>query len=325
MGIGNAIVDILCPVDPDFLEIHGVNHGIMQLVDLERAAYLYGRMSSTNEVSGGSVANTVAGIVALGGSSAFIGKVKDDHLGRVFRDDLRAQGAEFTTPTAPRDAAFETGRSMILVTPDGERSMNTYLGASEILEVSDMDEDLIAASKWIYLEGYRFDGPECQEAFRVATKRCHDSGGKVSLTLSDPYCVRRHRGSFRGLIRKGLDLLLCNRQELRVLYETENLDIALAEAAKEIDIVACTLSEDGAVVAQQDRRFHVPAVPTRIVDATGAGDLFAAGFLFGLTSGRDLMTAGRMGCLAASEVIGHLGARPESDILSVFRERNLVD
>ena len=158
--------------------------------------------------------------------------------------------------------------------------MNTYLGASEFLEVSDMDEELIAASKWIYLEGYRFDGPECQEAFRVATTRCHDSGGKVSLTLSDPYCVRRHRGSFHGLIRKGLDVLLCNREELRVLYETENIDIAMAEAANEIDIVACTLSEDGAVVAQQDRRFHVPAVPTRNRGCDRSGRPVRGGFSF---------------------------------------------
>ena len=324
VGIGNAMVDVLTQETEAFLSEAGIEKGIMQLIDMDRAVDLYSRIGAAKEISGGSAANTIAGIAHLGGRTAYVGKVKDDQLGAIFAHDLRAQGAVYETKLAPKDAAQETGRCIVVVTPDGERSMNTYLGVTEFLEPSDIDVDMMADAEWIYLEGYRFDGPDSHAAFAKAIHACKGHGGKVSITLSDPFCVERHRDAFRMMIREDVDLLFCNRAELLSMYQTEDFDAALAQAAKEVSIVACTDSDNGAHILSGGQRWHAPAVPTQIVDATGAGDLFAGAFLWGLTNGHDLETCGRMGCVAASEVISHIGARAESDLKALFVQHGLI-
>lgn len=323
VGIGNALVDVLAHTDDAFLKEAGVEKGIMQLIDTARAAELYGQMGPAIEVSGGSAANTIAGLAALGHRTAYVGKVKDDQLGAIFAHDMRAQGADYETPLAPADAAFETGRCMVLVTPDGERSMNTYLGASETLHPSDIDEAQVQQARWVYLEGYRFDGPESHEAFTKAVRACRAAGGRVSVTLSDPFCVERHREAFRDLVRDHIDLLFANEHEMKSLYQTDDLDAALALAAAEIDIVACTLGKDGAYVMADGKRYHAPSVSTEVVDVTGAGDLFASGFFHGLLTGRDWQVCGQMGCLSAAEIISHLGARPQEDLEALFKRHGL--
>ena len=324
VGIGNAMVDVLTQETEAFLSEAGIEKGIMQLIDMDRAVDLCSRIGAAKEISGGSAANTIAGIAHLGGRTAYVGKVKDDQLGAIFAHDLRAQGAVYETNLAPKDAAQETGRCIVVVTPDGERSMNTYLGVTEFLEPSDIDVDMMADAEWIYLEGYRFDGPDSHAAFAKAINACKGHGGKVSITLSDPFCVERHRDAFRMMIREDVDLLFCNRAEMLSMYQTEDFDAALAQAAKEVSIVACTDSDNGAHILSGSQRWHAPAVPTQIVDATGAGDLFAGAFLWGLTSGHDLETCGRMGCVAASEVISHIGARAESDLKALFAQHGLI-
>jgi sugar/nucleoside kinase (ribokinase family) len=323
VGIGNAMVDILSHIDDDFLTENNVEKGIMQLIDQARAAELYAKMGPAKEISGGSAANTIAGIAALGGRTAYVGKVRADQLGDIFTHDIRAQGADYDTPHAPVNGAAETGRCMVLVSPDGERSMNTYLGVSEHLTPADIDLSVMVDTDWIYLEGYRFDGPDSHEAFAKAIKACKGAGGRVSLTLSDPFCVERHREAFHIMIREQVDLLFCNEHEMQAMYQTQSLDAALDMAAGEVDTVVCTIGDKGALILSGHERHHAPAIETDIVDATGAGDLFAAGFLHGLTTGRDLLTCGRMGCVAASEVISHLGARPETDLLALFGQRDL--
>lgn len=324
VGIGNAMVDVLARAEDSFLAEAGVQKGIMQLIDMARAVDLYSRVGPAKEVSGGSAANTIAGIAHLGGRTAYVGKVKDDQLGAIFAHDLRAQGAGYETAMAPKSEEAETGRCIVIVTPDGERSMNTYLGVTEFLTADDIDETQMADAEWIYLEGYRFDGPESHAAFAKAIAACKGAGGKVSITLSDPFCIERHRDAFRDMIRDHVDLLFCNRAEMRSMYQTDDFDAALAQAASEVAIVACTDSEHGVHILADGQRWHVPAVPTRIVDATGAGDLFAGAFLWGLTNGHDLETCGKMGNLAASEVISHIGARPEADLKALFAEQGLL-
>lgn len=324
VGIGNAMVDILARAEDEFLEQAGIGKGIMQLIDMGRAVDLYSRIGPAKEISGGSAANTIAGIARLGGRTAYVGKVKDDQLGAIFAHDLRAQGAVYETTMAPRTAEQETGRCIVVVTPDGERSMNTYLGVTEFLEPSDIDPAMMADADWIYLEGYRFDGPDSHAAFAKAIAACKGAGGRVSITLSDPFCVERHRDAFRRMIREDVDLLFCNRAEMLSMYQTDDFEAALAQAAAEVEIVACTHSEHGAHVLSGGQRWDVPAVPTQIVDATGAGDLFAGAFLWGLTHGHDLQTCGRMGNVAASEIISHIGARPEADLMALFRQNGLV-
>ncbi|MDP3959202.1 MAG: adenosine kinase [Pseudorhodobacter sp.] len=324
VGIGNAMVDVLAPADEAFLATHGIGKAVMQLIDMPRAVHLYGAIGPAREVSGGSAANTIAGMAHLGGRTAYVGKVKDDQLGLIFAHDLRAQGAVYETPMAPADSAQETGRCIILVTPDGERSMNTYLGWSEFLTPDDIDQAQMAQTEWIYLEGYRFDGPASHEAFARAIGACKSAAGKVSLTLSDPFCVERHRAAFRRMIREDVDLLFANRAELLSMYQTSDLAVALQAASAEVAIVVCTESDKGAHILAEGEHWHVPAIPTRVVDATGAGDLFAGAFLWGLTAGRDLETAGRMGCIAASEVISHVGARPESDLRVLFARHQVL-
>ncbi|WP_208350663.1 adenosine kinase [Pseudaestuariivita rosea] len=323
VGIGNAIVDILAHASDDFLAEAGIEKGIMQLIDMDRAVDLYSKIGPAREISGGSAANTIAGIAQLGGRTAYVGKVKDDQLGAIFAHDLRAQGADYETKMAPKDDAQETGRSIILVTPDGERSMNTYLGVTEHLQPSDIIDTQMQNAEWIYLEGYRFDGPESHEAFAKAISACKGAGGKVSLTLSDPFCVERHRDAFRTMIQDSVDLLFCNRAELMSMYQMDSFDDALAQAASEIDILACTDSENGAYILSQGQRWHAPAMPIQIEDATGAGDLFAGAFLWGITNGYDLETSGRMGCISAAEVITHIGARSEADLKELFRKQGI--
>lgn len=324
VGIGNAMVDVLARADDSFLAEAGIGKGIMQLIDMPRAVDLYSRIGPAKEISGGSAANTIAGVAHLGGRTAYVGKVKDDQLGAIFAHDLRAQGAVYETRLAPKDAPQETGRCIVVVTPDGERSMNTYLGVTEFLEPSDIDPEMMAQAEWIYLEGYRFDGPESHAAFAKAIAACKGSGGRVSITLSDPFCVERHRDAFRRMIRDDVDLLFCNRAEMLSMYQTTDFDAALTQAASEVDIVACTDSEHGAHILSEGKRWHAPAVPTSIVDATGAGDLFAGAFLWGLAEGHDLETCGRMGNVAASEIISHIGARPEADLKALFRKEGLI-
>ena len=323
VGIGNAMVDVISHASEEALARLGVQKGIMQLIDMPRAVQLYGSIGPAEEVSGGSAANTIAGVARLGGRTAYVGKVKDDQLGAIFAHDLRAQGAVYETPLAPRTAEQETGRCIILVTPDGERSMNTYLGVTEFLTPADIDEAQIAQAEWIYLEGYRFDGPESHEAFAKAIAAAKAAGGRVSLTLSDPFCVERHRDAFRKMIREDVDLLFANRAELMSMYKCDFPD-AMRAAAAEVSIVAATESEKGAHVLWDGQHRHVPAVPTRIVDATGAGDLFAGAFLWGMTEGYGLETCGRMGCVAASEIISHIGARPQDDLRARFRAQGLL-
>ena len=324
VGIGNAMVDVLASTTDAFLSDNGIDKGIMQLTDRARGVELYGLIGPAKEISGGSAANTIAGIAHLGGSTAYVGKVKDDQLGAIFAHDLRAQGAVYETPLAPSTHEAETGRCIVLVTPDGERSMNTYLGVTEFLGPEDIDEAQMAQAEWIYLEGYRFDGPQSVAAFDKAITACTSSGGRVSLTLSDPFCVGRHRDAFRALIQDHVDLLFCNRAEMLSMYETDDFDAALAMAASEVEIVACTDSENGAHILSHGQRWHAPAMPVQIVDATGAGDLFAGAFLWALTNGHDLETSGRMGCIAASEVISHIGARPEADLNALFEKQGLL-
>lgn len=324
VGIGNAMVDILSHVDDGFLSSNGVEKGIMQLIDMDRAVELYGRMGLSKEISGGSAANTIAGIAALGGKTAYVGKVKDDQLGAIFAHDLRAQGAVYETPLAPAGPGSETGRCMVLVTPDSERSLNTYLGWSEFLGPDDIDLDMMADASWLYLEGYRFDGPDSKAAFAKAIDACKAAGGKISLTLSDPFCVDRHHGDFLELIRNHVDLLFCNVHEMQAMYPAADLNASMELAAAEVEIVVCTASKDGAYVLSDGKKEHARAVKTSIVDATGAGDLFASGFLYGLTSGFDMLTCGRMGCVAAAEVISHIGARPEADLMELFADEGLV-
>ncbi len=324
VGIGNAMVDILSHTDEAFLAANDIEKGIMQLIDTSRATELYARMGPAEEVSGGSAANTIAGFAMLGGRTAYVGKVRDDQLGMIFAHDLRALGADYDTPMAPGDADAETGRCMVLVTPDGERTLNTYLGVSETLQPSDIDENLMASAEWIYLEGYRFDGPDSHEAFAKAINACKAAGGRVALTLSDPFCVERHHQAFRDMIRDHVDLLFCNVHEMEAMYPAPDLETAMKTAAAEVDIVVCTASEKGAYVLNGGGMEHASAVPTDIIDATGAGDLFASGFLYGLTHGYDMLTCARMGCVAAAEVISHIGARPERDLKELFREHGLI-
>lgn len=324
IGIGNAIVDVIAPVEDAFLAANGVAKGVMTLIDAERAVALYGRMGPAREVSGGSAANTIAGLAALGAHTGYVGKVKDDQLGAIFAHDLRAQGVGYATPLAPADHAAETGRCIVLVSSDGERSMSTYLGVSEFLGPEDIDEAAMAATEWIFLEGYRFDGPDSHAAFARAIRAGKAAGGRVSITLSDPFCVERHRDAFLAMIRADVDLLVANQHELMSLYQTRDLEDAMSRAQRDVRMTACTLGARGASVIAPGSRIDVPAQPVKVVDATGAGDLFAAGFLNGIVTGRNVETSARMGCVAAAEVIGHIGARPEADLRKLFAEAGLA-
>jgi len=324
IGIGNALVDVICPVEDGFLDANGVTKGIMQLIDLPRAGELYAAMGPAPAISGGSVANTIGGLSGLGSRTGFVGKVRDDQFGEVFAHDLRAFGAAFDTPMAPAGHPLATGRSLILFTPDGERSMNTYLGVAETLGPQDIDPGQMAATEWLLLEGYLFDRPESQAAFAKAARAAKAGGGRAGITLSDPFCVERHREAFLALIRADMDLVVANEHELKALYRTEDLDAALARAEADVAITVCTLGARGVTVLAGGARVHAPAAAVKVVDVTGAGDLFAAGFLHGVASGRDWLTCAQMGCVAAGEVISHVGARPEADLKALFAAEGLA-
>ncbi|WP_071797638.1 adenosine kinase [Natronohydrobacter thiooxidans] len=322
-GIGNAIVDVIATVDDLFLDHMGIRKGIMQLIERERAELLYGAMKERAEASGGSVANTLAGAGALGLTAAFVGRVNDDALGRFYAADTQAAGTDFVNPPVAVGEA-PTSRSMIFVTPDGERSMNTYLGISAELGPEDVDDAVMAASEIVYLEGYLFDKDKGKQAFLKAARACRGAGGKAGIALSDPFCVDRHRSDFRELVARDMDYVIGNEQEWVSLYQTNDLDDALAQAVRDCDLVICTRSGDPVWIFEQGARVEIPITRTVPVDATGAGDQFAAGLLYGLATGRDMATAGRMGALAAAEVISHIGARPQSDLREVFSHKGLL-
>jgi sugar/nucleoside kinase (ribokinase family) len=311
LGIGNAIFDVLVQTDEKFLADHGMTKGGMALIDEARALSIYRDMGPAVEMSGGSAANTIVGIANLGARAAYVGKVRDDQIGRLYAHDIRAAGVAFETPAAADGPA--TGCSYILVTPDGERTMNTYLGAAQELTPADIDAAQVAASAVLYLEGYLWDPKSAKEAFVKASTIAHQAGRQVALTLSDSFCVGRYRDEFLELMRKGtVDLIFANEAELSSLYQTADFDAALAQLRKDIPLGVVTRSEKGCVVASKDGVVAVPAFPiAKMVDTTGAGDLFAAGFLFGLVRGVGHEAAGRLGALAAAEVIQHIGARPQ--------------
>ena len=310
LGIGNAIVDVLSPTDDATIARHELPKGTMTLIDADRAEALYGQMGPAVEVSGGSCANTVAGIASLGGRSAYIGRVRDDELGRIFTHDIRAAGVQYDTP--PAGDGPGTARCLIMVTPDAQRTMSTYLGASVELGPEDVDPALVASADVTYLEGYLWDPPRAKEAFRIAIAAAHAAGRRVSFTLSDPFCVERHRDEFRTLVDGDVDVLFANQHEIEALYEASDLDAAVAAVRGRCEIAVITRSEHGSLVVTAEEVHEVPAAPVeRVIDTTGAGDLFAAGFLFGLTRGRPLGECAHIGGLAAAEVISHYGARPE--------------
>jgi len=314
---------VLAKTEDDFLRRQNMRKGGMQLIDEKRADAIYDAMGPAVEISGGSAANTTVGVASFGGRAAFVGKVRDDQLGRVFAHDIRAAGVTFETP--PASGGPSTARSYILVTPDGERTMNTFLGAAQDLHPNDIDADAVAASRITYLEGYLWDPPRAKEAFLKAAKIAHDAERDVALTLSDAFCVDRYRAEFLDLIKTGtVDLIFANERELHSLYQTADFDTALTALRNDAKLAVVTRSEKGCLVVTREETEVVPAVPVeRLVDATGAGDLFAAGFLVGLARAADHRTAARLGALAAAEVIGHLGARPETSLKALAEENGL--
>jgi sugar/nucleoside kinase (ribokinase family) len=325
LALGNAIVDVLAQTDEAFLVRHGLSKGSMQLIDEARAEMLYGAMGPATVVSGGSAANTAVGAASLGARVGFVGKVKDDELGRLFAHDLRAVGVGFESQPASSGPA--TARSFILVTPDGERTMNTYLGACQDLGPGDVDEDLVRSARIVYLEGYLWDPPAAKEAFRKAVALAHGAGNKVALTLSDAFCVDRYRDEFRGLLRDGsVDILFANIHELKSLYESPDENGAIAALGEERVLAVVTRSSEGALVVSRDGIEAVPAsLVEKVVDTTGAGDLFAAGFLAGIARDLSSRDCARLGALAAAEVIGHIGARPQADLAGLARSQGLLD
>jgi adenosine kinase len=323
LGIGNAIFDILVQADEGFLASHGMTKGGMALIDEARAAAIYRDMGPAVEMSGGSAANTIVGLANLGARAAYVGKVKDDQIGRLYSHDIRAAQVAFAT--APAADGPATGCSYILVTPDGERTMNTYLGAAQDLTPGDIDAAEVAASAIIYLEGYLWDPQSAKEAFVKASGIAHGAGRQVALTLSDSFCVDRYRGEFLELMRTGtVDLIFANEAELHSLYQTSDFDTALKQLRVDTKLGIVTRSEKGCVVASTDGVIAVPAFPiAKMVDTTGAGDLFAAGFLFGLVRGTGYENAGRLGALAAAEVIQHIGARPQVSLKELAKKNGL--
>ncbi len=321
VGIGNAIVDVIAQCDDSFLDLMGIQKGVMQLVERERAETLYAAMGDRTQAPGGSVGNTIAGLGNLGLRAAYIGRVRDDALGRFYEAALHGEGTDFPNPPVTGD--LPTSRSMIFVTPDGERSMNTYLGISAEVSTADVPLDVVENTWILFLEGYLFDKDYGKAAFLKAAQGCHRGGGRAGIALSDPFCVDRHRDSFRRLVKDEMDYVIGNQHEWESLYQTD-LDSALAQAASECGLVVCTRSGADVILLRGEERVEVPVNRVVPVDATGAGDQFAAGFLYGYATGQDLATAGRMGCIAAAEVISHFGARPESDIKALFRAQGLI-
>lgn len=309
VGIGNALVDVIAHADDRFIDDHALVKGSMTLVETERAVQLYRALGSAVEMSGGSAANTMCGVASFGGRAAYLGKVSDDDLGEVFGHDLLAVGVTFRPGALA--AEVPTGRCIIVVTPDAQRTMNTYLGVSSLLSPPDLDEAAIAAGSILYMEGYLYDRDDAKAAFRHAAAVAHGAGRQVSLTLSDSFCVDRHRDDFMALVHDDVDILFGNDDELCSLYQTESLDDAIAAVRHDCRLAAITVGPNGSYVVTPDEVIHIEPEPVeRVIDTTGAGDLYAAGFLYGLTHGHDLAGCGRLASIAASEVIAHVGPRP---------------
>jgi len=323
LGIGNAIVDVIARAEDDFLVAQGMHKGGMALIDEARAAAIYAAMGPATESSGGSAANTIVGVASFGATAGFVGKVKDDELGKAFAHDIRAARVAFDVN--PANGGPSTARCYIMVTPDGERTMNTFLGAAQDLNPDDIDEKAVADAAIVYLEGYLWDPPKAKEAFVKAANIAHKSGRRVALTLSDSFCVDRYRGEFIELIKKGtVDIVFANEHELHSLYETADFDSAARALQQDAKLAVVTRSAKGCVVVSGGGLEAVPAAPvTQVVDVTGAGDLFAAGFLVGLARGKDHGTAARLGALAAAEVIQHVGARPAVSLKALAAENGL--
>ncbi|WP_156679030.1 adenosine kinase [Sphingomonas profundi] len=321
VAIGNAIVDVLARADEAFIAAEGVAKGSMRLIDTETAEGLYGRMAPGIEASGGSAANTVAGIAALGGRCGFVGQVADDQLGKVFAHDIRALGVDFRT--APRSDEPPTARCLILVTDDGQRTMNTFLGAAQYLPAESVDAEMIASAAILYLEGYLWDPEQPRAAMRAAIRIARENGRKVAFTLSDAFCIERHRGDFQTLIDRGeIDILFANETEIRSLTQIDDFEAAVAAVAGRVPLLVVTRGDEGAIAVQGGERVAVPAEPiARVVDTTGAGDLFAAGFLAGQAQGRSVGDCLTMGAIAAAEVISHFGARPQADLKALVAQR----
>ncbi len=323
VGIGNAIVDIIGRCDDAFLEAHNAPKGGMQLVDAAGIAAIYDDMGPSIEASGGSAANTIVGIASFGARTSFIGKTADDDFGKIFSHDIKAAGVDF--PSKPVSGRAPTSRSLVLVTPDGERTMNTFLGISTDLDDGEVDPDTINASSIVYLEGYLFDQHEAKEAFRQAVSLAQASGRQVALSLSDGFCVDRHRAEFLELIKPGVDILFANESEITALYETTDFEVAAEKVSKDTKFAALTRGSQGSVILADGNRHIIPAAPVAtVVDTTGAGDLYAAGVLYGLAANLGYETAGRLGSLAAGEVISHLGARPETSLAQLAAESGLI-
>lgn len=311
IAIGNALVDVLAQADDAYLEKENMDKGGMMLIDAERALGLYGDMIKPTEVSGGSAGNTMACFSSLGGKGAYIGKVADDNLGETFGKTLQDIGVDFqTSPLTGNDVS--TGRCMILVTEDGQRTMNTYLGAAIELTANDIDDDYIGKGQVLYLEGYLYDPPQAMEAFIKASRAAQAAGRRVALSLSDPFCVDRHRQAFRNLVNLHVDILFANEDEIKSLYEVDTIEEACDRVSKECALVAITRADKGSIIIKSGQRTEVPAEPVeKVVDTTGAGDAYAAGFLYGFTEGKDMAECGRLGSIAAAEIISHMGPRPE--------------
>ncbi|MEP3275492.1 MAG: adenosine kinase [Stappiaceae bacterium] len=324
LGIGNAIFDVLAHVEEDFLVRENLVKGSMRLIDAEEAVRLYDKMGPAMRISGGSAGNTIAGVASLGGRAAYIGKVADDELGAAYGHDMRSIGAHFETSLLNDGAP--TARSMILVTPDGERTMNTYLGACVDLTVDDIDPEIVQSSQITYMEGYLWDPDAAKDAFRKAMQLSHEAGQKTALTLSDSFCVDRYRDEFLSLIKDGsLDIVFANEHELKALYQTADLNTAIEAIRNDASLAIVTLGEEGSISVAADKTNKVPAAKVEtVVDLTGAGDLFASGFLFGLARNYPLVECAELGALAAAEVISHIGPRPEKSLKSIAEQNGFV-
>ena len=323
VGIGNAVVDVISQCDDSFLDMMGIEKGIMQLIERDRGEVLYAAMNDRVQTPGGSVANTIAGAGALGLEAAFIGRVHDDALGHFYAKAMQDDGVDFVNPPV-EGGELPTSRSMIFVSPDGERSMNTYLGISSELSSADVSKDVAGKAKLMFLEGYLFDKDKGKTAFLEAARDCHAGGGKAGIAISDPFCVERHRADFLSLIENELDFVIGNEDEIKSLWETDDLEDALTKTVAICPLVVCTRSGDGVTVMSEGARIDVPVEKITPVDATGAGDQFAAGFLYGMATGRDLETCAKIGCVCAGEVIRHIGPRPEANVMALLRNAGLV-
>ncbi|KIC11511.1 adenosine kinase [Leisingera sp. ANG-M1] len=323
VGIGNAVVDVIAQCEDSFLAEQGIEKGIMQLIERDRCEELYAAMGNRVLTPGGSVANTIAGAGALGLEAAFIGRVREDALGKFYADAMNNEGVAFVNPPVTEDD-LPTSRSMIFVSPDGERSMNTYLGTSSELSSADVPDGAAGNAQIMFLEGYLFDKDKGKTAFREAARACQAGGGKVGMSISDPFCVERHRADFLDLIGNQLDFVIGNQDELMALFQTDDLEAAMARTATICPLVVCTRSGDGVTVLNEGVRIDVPVEAIVPVDATGAGDQFAAGFLFGMATGRSMEVCARMGCICAGEVIRHIGPRPETNVRALLEEAGLL-